>query len=144
MIKWLIIGIVIAVIVAVGVYYLSIQLTSTNTELADSGLSGNNSASIDNSQSEEDSLFNSYISCMADCRSSGDAGSSGICVGENCYPDLVQGVKQLGYNSSAPDEEFTSKLNEKNKAFVSCSTDCDYIEDKNEMYSCLDKCFAMR
>ena len=92
---------------------------------------------------KEDILFNAYIACMANCRSSGDARSSDICLADNCYPTLVQGIRQLGYNNSAPDEEFTSKLNAENTAFVLCSSDCDYMEE-NAMFTCLDKCFAKR
>ncbi len=95
---------------------------------------------LQGSTDSEDTLFNNYISCMGTCRESSDSDS---CIASECYPTLTAGLQELGYSSRGPDAEFISKLSTKNKAFISCSSECDYLEE-SEMDSCLDDCFASR
>ena len=96
---------------------------------------------LQGSTDNEDTLFNNYLACMADCRET--PSSSDSCIASDCYPPLVAGLQELGYSSRGPDAEFISKLNSKNKAFIACSSECDYLEE-SEMDSCLDSCFAQR
>ncbi len=131
------VGGAVVVVLALVLYFTLATPESQGTTTDQNPASG---TVLQGSTDNEDTLFNNYVACMADCRETPESSS---CISSDCYPPLVAGLQELGYSSRGPDAEFIAKLNAKNQAFISCSSECDYLEE-SEMDSCLDSCFAER